>query len=179
MNNWFIHNGKVLTLDGKIRGCCCDGSSGPRVLGLFRGFTYARHLPRAGGIQMQFNWQQWGRWKGSWWLSGAPWFTGHEVLNTCGYFVDNPIVMENFPAGTTYEITFPSGDISIKNVKANPSIEVFNMSSSDFDNAPAGTVFWSEDEPSDTYTHPFAGSCSYPAHTKLFQKIIGPLEPYT
>ena len=24
MNNWFIQNGKVLTDNGKIRGCCCN-----------------------------------------------------------------------------------------------------------------------------------------------------------
>lgn len=29
MTNWFTQNGKVLTNNGKIRGCCCDGPDDP------------------------------------------------------------------------------------------------------------------------------------------------------
>lgn len=178
MTNWFTRNGKVLTDNGKIRGCCCVDI---RTFGLFRGQTTAHFNKTAAnsGIRISFNWNQWGRWSGSWWLAGAAWFSGNEVI------ADNGGSWSNWPnqvtaagMGTTYAITHPTGSTVITNVTVVPNVVVLTLADSAFDSAPVDTVFWSADEPAGTYTSPNGHVCSYPAHTKLFKKTVGPMEPF-
>lgn len=181
MTNWFTQGGKVLTSNGKIRGCCCDDI---RTFGLFRGQTIAQFNKYYGysGMRIYFDWTQFGRWSGSWWSSGAPWFSGNELI------ADNGGSWGNWPynqvtslwIGTRYSTTatYSPGSTVITNVTVEPNVVVLTLPNSAFDSAPVDTVFWSADEPAGTYTSPYGQVCSYPAHTKLFKKIVGPMEPF-
>lgn len=147
MNNWFTKNGKVLTIDGKIRGCCC-GELALWALGYQTvGYIHRESiLDPVDGVRLDV--------------------LDSKITVQSGSFYDTVLARTVCQNGrptnswastityTSYRIGIPFGAQSIniyKRVKGTPEELVYSLSLSTYTAAAVGTLFFSANDVSYQY----------------------------